>query len=141
MINYNKVRRNVKAISPVISVLLMIAVAVAASLVAYAWVMGYMGFTTNKVGKAIVIQSVARNDATGAVSVFVQNVGDSKVTLASAYVNGTLTEPTPSVFPVDLLKSNTQPIDFPNIQSTGQQITIKVVTTDGTSAEYTKTFP
>ncbi|MGD6934008.1 MAG: archaellin/type IV pilin N-terminal domain-containing protein [Candidatus Bathyarchaeia archaeon] len=36
MFNFKKIRKNVKAISPVISVLLMIAVAVVASLVAYA---------------------------------------------------------------------------------------------------------
>jgi flagellin-like protein len=139
--NYRrKLRRNVKAISPVISVLLMIAVAVAASLVTYAWVMGYLGFTTTKVGKAIQIQSIAR-DATGGLKVFVQNVGDSGVTLSTAYINGTLTAPNPALFPVDLPKSNTQEIDFPSAQSTGQQVTIKVVTTDGTSAEFTKTFP
>ena len=51
-------RRNVKAVSTVLATLLMIAVAVAASLVAYAWVMGYIGGTTGKVGKAIQIQSV-----------------------------------------------------------------------------------
>jgi flagellin-like protein len=73
MMNYRKIRKNVKAVSPVISVLLMIVVAVAASLVTYAWVMGYMGFTTNKVGKAIMIQAVAQD---GTVSV--QNVGDSR---------------------------------------------------------------
>lgn len=82
--NFRKFRRNVKAISPVISVLLMIAVAVAASLVTYAWVMGYLSFTTTKVGKAIQIQSVAK---TG--EVYVQNVGDSVVTLANVYFNGT----------------------------------------------------
>ena len=58
MKNFRKFRKNVKAISPVLSVLMMIAVAVAASLVTYAWVMGYLGFTTAKVGKAIQIQSI-----------------------------------------------------------------------------------
>ena len=55
---FRKFRKNVKAISPVLSVLMMIAVAVAASLVTYAWVMGYLSFTTDKVGKAIQIQSI-----------------------------------------------------------------------------------
>jgi flagellin-like protein len=137
---FRKLRKNVKAVSPVISVLLMIAVAVAASLVTYAWVMGYLGFTTNKVGKAIQIQSIARN-ATGDVSVFVQNVGDSKVALASVYVNGTLTVPTNPTLPFDLPATNTAEIDFTGLQSTGSQITIKVTTTDGTFIEYTKTFP
>ena len=54
-----KFRRNTRAISPVIATLLMIAIAVVASLVTYAWVMGYMSFTTNKTGLAIQIQSVS----------------------------------------------------------------------------------
>ncbi len=54
-----KFRRNARAISPVIATLLMIAIAVVASLVTYAWVMGYMNFTTEKTGKAIQIQSVS----------------------------------------------------------------------------------
>ncbi len=43
-----KFRRNTRAISPVIATLLMIAIAVVASLVTYAWVMGYMNFTTRE---------------------------------------------------------------------------------------------
>ncbi len=39
----------------------MIAIAVVASLVVYAWVSGYMGFTTDKAGKAIAIPSFAVN--------------------------------------------------------------------------------
>ncbi len=70
-----RLRKNIKAISPIISVLLMIAVAVVAALVTYAWVMGYIGFTTNKTGKAIQIQSVALSGTN--VVVYVQNVGDS----------------------------------------------------------------
>jgi flagellin-like protein len=140
--NYKKLRKNVKAVSPVISVLLMIAVAVAASLVTYAWVMGYLGFTTNKVGKAIQIQSIARSGTD--VTVFVQNVGDSDVVLSSIYVNGTLYSGTNAI-PVGgtpLLATATATIGpLSSVSSTGQQITIKVVTTDGTSAEYTKTFP
>src|SRR4030067_2183418 len=94
--NYRKLRKNVKAISPVLSVLMMIAVAVAASLVTYAWVMGYLGFATNKVGKAIQIQSIAR-DGSGLMTVYVQNVGDSDVSLSSVFVNGTLPIPAPEI--------------------------------------------
>jgi flagellin-like protein len=70
-----KFRRNTRAISPVIATLLMIAIAVVASLVTYAWVMGYMNFTTQKTGNAIQIQTV---DQVGQV-VYVQNVGTSTV--------------------------------------------------------------
>jgi flagellin-like protein len=134
--NYRRIRRNIKAISPVISVLLMIAVAVAASLVTYAWVMGYLGFTTNKVGKAIQIQAVSKG---GVVSV--QNVGDSAVTLANVYVNGVdqgdfiggLKQPG-GTDSVDVLSGS---LEF----DSNTPYTIKVTTTDGTFSEITKTFP
>jgi flagellin-like protein len=130
-----KFRRSVKGISPVISVLLMIAIAVAASLVAYAWVMGYMDFTTTKVGKTIQIQSVSTN------AVYVQNIGDSPVTITDVFIDGDLTtaytmDPTNGV----LNPSDTATIDFTATLPT-PQVTIKVVTSDGISAEYTETFP
>ncbi len=86
-------RRDMRAISPVIATLLMIAIAVVASLVTYAWVMGYMSFQTEKTGKAIQIQSVANNTSTGhTLTLYVQNVGDSPVTFTaqSVFINGTL---------------------------------------------------
>jgi len=141
MISYRKIRRNVKAISPVLSVLMMIAVAVAASLVTYAWVMGYLGFTTNKVGKAIQIQSIAKN-ANDTVSVYVQNVGDSTVRLANVYVNGVLdsTATSTPAFGTDLTETDTAAILLPGNYSTNLQLTVKVVTEDGTFIEFTKTF-
>ena len=80
--NIRKFRKNVRAISPVIATLLMIAIAVVASLVTYAWVMGYMNFQTEKTGKAILIQSVTYDGTDTAgdkFTVYVQNVGDSAV--------------------------------------------------------------
>jgi flagellin-like protein len=137
MMNYRKFRKNAKAISPVISVLLMIAVAVAASLVTYAWVMGYLGFTTNKVGKAIQIQSIAADG-----TVYVQNVGDSQVTLADIYVNGTLKTGgswTPSAV-LDASKTSSYDI-YSGTYGSGDRVTVKVTTTDGTFIEFTKNFP
>jgi flagellin-like protein len=80
-----------KAISPVLAVLMMIAIAIAGSLITYAWVTGYIGFTTEKAGQAIMIQSVA-NDGND-LKVYVQNVGEGAVELAedsSLYVDGGL---------------------------------------------------
>jgi flagellin-like protein len=131
--NFRKFRRNVKAISPVISVLLMIAVAVAASLVTYAWVMGYLGFTTTKVGKAIQIQSIAK---TG--EVYVQNVGDSVVTLADVYFNGTdVGNGSGSLLQV----GHTETINTGHVFVNGDRVTVKVTATDGTFSEITKIFP
>jgi flagellin-like protein len=145
---FRKLRKNVKAVSPVISVLLMIAVAVAASLVTYAWVMGYLGFTTNKVGKAIQIQSVTADG-----HVYAQNVGDSQVTISSFYVDGTLDLGATATLglttvTLDGAQANVltlQPSDTADIVAhivfPTDQVTVKVVSTDGTSAEFTKTFP
>jgi PKD repeat protein len=112
----------------------MIAIAVAASLVAYAWVSGYMDFTTTKVGKSIQIQSISPT------AVYVQNVGDSDITLESLYVNGTLA--TDAVFdPADLGHAETSTVTTVLSSWDGaKRVTIKVVTTDGISAEMTKTF-
>lgn len=137
MINYRKIRRNVKAISPVLSVLMMIAVAVAASLVTYAWVMGYLNFTTQKVGKAIQIQSISSSGL-----VYVQNVGDSSVTLSDLYVNGTknvsfAANPLPAGSTTSAQITNPVVTPF----NSGDKVTVKVTTTDGTFIEMTKQFP
>jgi FlaG/FlaF family flagellin (archaellin) len=83
--------RSFRAISPVLAVLMMIAVAIAGSLVVYAWVMGYIDLSTEKSGEAIVVHSVT-NDGSDLV-VYVQNVGETVVQLEEKtclYVNGVL---------------------------------------------------
>jgi FlaG/FlaF family flagellin (archaellin) len=135
-----RIRRSVRAISPVISILLMIAIAVVASLVAYAWVMGYLDFATTKVGKAIQIQSVSNNPSPAA---YVQNVGDSNVTLNSCYINGNLDAlASAQINGVELAKSKTRSItEFTFADAfNAKQVTVKIVTSDGTSTEYTETF-
>src|SRR3989304_310588 len=129
-----KLRRSIRAISPVISVLLMIAIAVAASLVAYAWVMGYIGGTTNKVGKAVMIQSMAPDAGTGNLLVYVQNVGQSAVTVDSVYVKDNLIA---SGLGLQLLEGQTQPILVGYPVAPDERIKVKVVTTDGTFSEIT----
>ena len=90
-----KLRRETKAISPIIATLLLIAIAVVAALVTYAWVMGYIGFQTSNSGNAVQIQSVSFTGTpgtSGAVSkIYLQNVGPTTVTLNQAqclYING-----------------------------------------------------
>lgn len=118
----------------------MIAIAVSAALVAFAWVSGYMDFTTNKVGKSIQIQSISTN------AIYVQNIGDSEVQIVDLYVDQEL-EPWASISVEGTLDETKLPpgdtatiivsTDLPRL---GNRATIKVVTTDGISAEYTKTF-
>ena len=133
-------RKHKKAVSPVLSVLLMIAVAVAASLVTYAWVMGYLGNTTSKVGKAIQIQSMA--NVTTTLTIYVQNVGDGAVTLDSVYVNGILNS-TAAIAPKTLQKGETATVktSFPAGFDSPDPVKVKVVCEDGTFIEATQTVP
>ncbi len=139
----NKFRRNVRAISPVIATLLMIAIAVVASLVTYAWVMGYMSFTTEKTGKAIQIQSVSNQTSANTLTIYVQNVGDSavKFTPQSVFINGAQAN---SNATSTLAAGSTNAIVATFAQTAGTvsfTVDLKVTTEDGTFSSMTKTFP
>ncbi len=157
--NYRKFCKNLKAISPIISVLLMIAIAVVASLVVYAWVMGYIGYQTGKTGDSVVIQSVSWAPDTapaGGVAgtyptaIYLQNIGSTTVTVVygqSLYVQGAL-DPTATInagipagnagtVNVNLISGTTLkivPTSIANI-ATGTTLTIKVTTLGGTYSQ------
>jgi archaeal type IV pilus assembly protein PilA len=133
-----KFRRETRAISPVIATLLMIAIAVVASLVTYAWVMGYMNFQTEKTGKAIQIQSV---DFAGN-TVYVQNVGDSQVEFPAicVFVDGqdkTGAAPAGPLAAGDTVGISVDAGTF----APGTTYTIKVTTEDGTFSQLVKSYP
>ncbi len=139
MFNFKKLRKNVKAISPVISVLLMIAVAVVASLVAYAQVMGYMNFQTAKTGQAIQIQSVTVDGM-----LYVQNVGDGPVDIDTfVYIDNVQYGVTNSTAQLSRISAETTvPIQITNDPFvSGESYIIKVTTSGGTFSEITKIFP
>jgi len=138
------IRRNVKAVSPVLAVLMMISVAIAGSVVVYAWIMGYIGLSTERSGEAIMIQSIA-NDATDTdLVVFVQNIGGELVQLEEVgclYVNGeivncTITGVTVSDNLATLNKGDTATLTYvEGAALPGEKVTTKVTTLRGTSAD------
>jgi flagellin-like protein len=152
MFNFRKLRKNVKAISPVISVLLMIAVAVVASLVAYAWVMGYIGGQTQKTGEAIQIQSVSGSIGGTTLTVYVQNIGQGTAKLVDdqcLYINGALVASTPTASTgFDTTTGNLQEKSTAILVNTapltaikaGDSFVIKVTVADGTWSQITKVF-
>jgi hypothetical protein len=90
-----------------------------------------------KTGNAIQIQSIARN-AEGLLTIYVQNVGASSVTLSHVYVDNVLdSKAIPSGIPLSKGETATIDLTHPN---TNPQITVRVVAEDGTFIEYTKTF-
>ena len=151
--NFRKIRKNIKAISPIISVLLMIAIAVVASLVVYAWVMGYIGYQTGKTGDAVQIQSVSWSTDSGSgaypTGVYLQNAGSTTVTVVygqSLYVNGVLdgtAKINAAAANYPLLSGSTvaiTPTSTTNIAS-GTTVTIKVTTQGGTYSQITEQVP
>ena len=141
-----KFKRSIRAISPVIATLLMIAIAVVASLVVYAWVTGYIGGTTTKASNSMLIQSTSFS--TGNLVVYVQNVGQGTIQLRqgeSVYVNSilkTITSSTPTITTgiVTFSPGTTASIttDYP-FTTVNEKLKIKITATDGTFAEYTTT--
>ncbi len=122
-----------------LAVLLMIAVAVAAALITYAWVMTYLESTTSRAGHAIQIQSVAFNNATDPdeATVYTQNVGDGAVTISDSYVDGTL-------FGIDdelLAEGSTIGVVVEGTYVSGGEYKFKVVCKDGTFTSGTYTMP
>ena len=132
-----KLKLSLRGISPILAVLMMIVVAVAAGLVTYAWVMGYLGFTTGKAGKAIQIQSLANSGSD--LLVYVQNVGDGVVEFdpaACVYVNGVLRSCVPDPVLLEEGKTATLTVEGAAVPA-GSKVTVKVVTTGGAFMEKT----
>jgi flagellin-like protein len=136
--NLQKIMKNKKAISPVLAVLLMIAVAVAAALITYAWVMTYLSSTTSRAGHAIQIQSVAFTGTTA--TVYTQNVGDGTVILTDAYVDGLL-DAAATKTPATLPEGITSTVVMNGAFSSGNDYKLKVVCEDGTFTEGSYTMP
>jgi flagellin-like protein len=142
-----KFKRSIRAISPVIATLLMIAIAVVASLVVYAWVTGYIGGTTTTAGNAIQIQSYGPGDNDNQMKIYVQNVGQGPVEILKSggvYINGI---GVPLVFdvgstavsePIDITETKELVVDLtPATWAPGQNVVIKVVTNGGTITQTT----
>ena len=137
MRNITKVRRSVRAISPVIAVLLMIAIAVVASIVVYAWIMGYLGTTSSKAGNAILIQSIT-TDSDKKLLVYVQNVGQGNVVVDTGYVNNEIVAQSLSI---SINKGSTETVPTSFEVTSDDILRVKIVTTDGTFAEYSGKAP
>jgi len=128
-----KFKRSIRAISPVVATLLMIAIAVIAAIVVYAWVTGYMGNTTSKAGNAILIQSLTTDQDSNLVA-YVQNVGQGDVVIDSGYVNGDLAAQSLSI---SLPKEATAAVTTTYLVTSDDSLTIKIVATDGTFTQFT----
>ena len=123
---------NRKAVSPVISVLLMVAVAVAAAILVYVWSMGLIGTLQTGGGSQTreQIELDAYNWTTTTLYLHLRNVGASDVIVDAVYIGGEKATVTPTSLVVlgGAVKVDVTPVGSFTV---GVAYTIKVVTKSG----------
>jgi flagellin-like protein len=80
-----------KGVSPVIAVLLMVAIAVAAAILVYVWSMGIIGTLTGSGGgqvKEQLIMDAYNWQSNSTMTLYMRNVGSSSVIVDAIYVGG-----------------------------------------------------
>jgi len=132
-------------ISPIIATLLLIVIAVASATLAYIWIISYQG-TLSQQASAPQLQEKIKIEAleysSDTLTVYVRNIGDVDVTIASAYIiapDGTsiaMNETTTPASPGTLVSVEISGVTL----SSGTTYTVKVVTRYGTEATYTWTY-
>jgi flagellin-like protein len=138
-----------QGISPILATLLLIVIAVAAIVVTYAWVMMYMGTTTQQAGVLLKIDNVQfygspTNAARNRTKITVRNAGDSSTVIIAVYIGSSSENLAPVTSSSDLgsgksISSNGGTVDiivswpnsFNTTWSTGQRYYFKVVPRDG----------
>jgi hypothetical protein len=142
----SNIKRSVRAVSPVISTLLMISIVVIASLVAYVFVVGFVGGKTEYAGNGIQVQSLASRSN---LVVYVQNTGQGIVHLrehGSIYVNDfsmnilrvddkTIQEVMDQKGLIPIKVGQTIAVTVNYLPQPEEQLRIKIVTVEGTSMQ------
>ena len=134
----NRLLRNKCGFSAIIAALILMLLAVAAGVVVYAYVMGWIGGatpSTTQTGR-LQIDSIVASDANDNITIYVRNIGGVDVTLSSAYVNGApvnaSTNSTGNVFAVNSVTKVTLTSTSLAITA-GIEYEAKLVCTDGTT--------
>ena len=79
-------KMNRKAVSPVLATLLLIAIAVGAGVITYAWVMGFVGTQTATSGVVLTVDVAIADDSDGQLKITVRNTGTARATMDVCYV-------------------------------------------------------
>jgi len=123
-----------KAVSPVIATLLMIAVAVAASVIVYVWSAGLLGTLMggggSQVKEQLIVEAYSWLSA-GTLTLNLRNTGSSSVTVDKVYVAGT-SMTFSGTTAIDPGVSATVTVTISGLSTTpGTAYTIKIVTKTG----------
>ncbi len=130
-------RKNAKALSPVVASIILIAVTVAVSIAVAAWmgalVVGNMNTEEVKITN---VEFVSGTQAT----LTIRNTGSSAVVLTNAYV-GTTEDITTGALPITLGPNNATTLDVTGVYTSGQAYQFKLISSKGNSFVYTATYP
>ena len=134
-----------RGVSPVIATLLLIVIAVAAAVLTYVWVTGYMGTLQSQAG-AQQVQERIKIEAIDITNnkVYIRNIGETKVTIAAVYlINST----TGSIIANTTTATDISPGDLQSVSLTlstymksGATYIVKAVTKKGAEATYQFTY-
>jgi flagellin-like protein len=136
-----------KAISPILATLLLIVIAVAAIVVTYAWIMTYMGSTTQQAGFIPYKANVAFDNSTGTEKIII-DIGNSGISSgqivqvyigesASTTLNQTTVPPTPITIAPNSVESFT--VTYP--WELGTTYYFKVVPNSGATLSFSEQAP
>jgi flagellin-like protein len=131
-----KIRKNAKALSPVVASIILIAVTVAVSIAVAAW-MGALtvGFMSTE---EIKITSVKFTDTT--ITLTVNNTGTSPVTLSEAWVNNVQMSTVTGLNSAIPANSGTQ-VEITTAVTDGYNYQMKLISAQGNSFLYTAVAP
>ena len=131
-----KMRKNAKALSPVVASIILIAVTVAVSIAVAAW-MGAL-VVGNMNTEEVKITNVDFTSGTSA-TLTIKNTGASAVVLTDAYV-GT-TQDLSAALPYTLPPNNATTLVVTGVYAQGQSYQFKLVSSKGNAFVFTATYP
>lgn len=128
------IMKNKKAFSAIIASLILMLLAVAAGVVVYAYVMGWIGnvqqTSTPGTGK-LSFDSITGTASTSKINCYLRNDGSENLTLSSYYINGVSVTPT-NTNATSLTIQSVINLQFTQTMKAGESYTVKVVCADST---------
>lgn len=133
-----KLTNSKKGVSPIIATLLLIVIAVAAGVVTYTFVTGFIGSSTSQTGPTGTLSVDAYSfNATDYLTAYIRNTGGKAVTISNTYLDGAIVNcicvPADWTIPVGTVATLTTNTSVTNPATSH---TFKVVCTDGTQLEF-----
>ena len=138
-----KIKKNSKALSPVIASIILIAVTVAVSVVVAAWMGGMTIGLMGNAEQASIANIAFVDDTTDTISVLVQNSGSTTVNITQGFVNGVAVDMSPASPSVAKSASGTVSLSLPTgapTLSAGSSYQIKLITAKGTQIQNSAVF-